>query len=200
MTIMLDIVLSVVIFGMLMLMVANINVTLTTENYRGIVELNTETELIQLANIMEFDLNKAGYHVPSVDAAIGERIAIADSSRIRFFSDLKNNGIKIPVEYSLLDYNSSSTNPRDRMLVRIENTSTVYINYSVTKFKLSYYNTRDSIMSTPITGSLLDSIRSIKIILMLESPHPFDTTSTPSAMAYAHAMYQKLIFPRNLTL
>ena len=199
MSVMLDIVLSVVIFGMLLLMVSNVNINLITENYRGIVELHTQTELIQLANILEFDFNKAGYHVQSVDGTTGERVALADTSHVKFYTDLNNSGAIIPVEYNILGFNMSSKNPKDRMLVRIENTSTVYINYSVTKFKLSYYDTRDSLMSTPVTGALRDSIRSIKVILMLESPDPFDTTSV-NTPAYAHAMYQKLIFPRNLSL
>ena len=199
MSVMLDIILSVVIFGMLLLMVANVNINLINENYRGIVELHTETELIQLANILEFDLNKVGYHVPSVAASTGEWVSIADTSHIKFYTDLKNIGSNIAVEYNLLEPNTASRNPRDRKLVRIENTSTVYINYSVTKFRFYYYNTHDSLMTTPVTGALRDSIRSVKIILNLESPDPFDTTTVVTP-AYAHAMYQKLIYPRNLSL
>jgi hypothetical protein len=199
MTVMLDIVFSVVIFGMLLLMIANINITLINENYRGIVELHTETELIQMAKILEFDLNKIGYHVPSVAASTGERIALADTSRIRFYSDIKNNGAVILIEYQLLEPNASSLNPRDRKLIRMENTSTVYINYSVTKFKFTYYDTRDSLMVAPVTNALRDSIRSIRIHLELESPAPFDTT-TSSIPSYAHALYKKLIYPRNLEL
>lgn len=196
---MLDIVLSVVIFGMLLLMTGNINVNLINENYRGVVELHTESELIQLANILEFDLNKVGYHIPSVDSSSGERVSIADTSHLKFYTDLKNNGTNIAVEYNLLEANVTSKNPNDRKLVRIENTNTVYINYSVTRFKFSYYDTRDSLMSAPVTGALRDSIRSIKILLMVESPDPFDTTYVKT-LNYAHAMYQKLIFPRNLSL
>ena len=95
------------------------------------------------------------------------------------------------VEYLLGTTVSTSTNPRDKHLLRDENSSRISISYSVTRFKLTYYNARDSAMTTPVTGAKLDSIRSVRIYLTLESPEPFDNT-------YAGAYYEKLIYPRNL--
>jgi len=183
---------------MLIMTISNVNINLSTENYQGISELHTQTEAIQLARIMEFDVRKAGYHVPSVDATTGEKIAIADSAHVKFYTDMDNSGSVIPIEYALMGFNNQSKNPLDKMLIRVENINTVYINYSVIRFRLSYYNTHDSLMTTPVTGALRDSIRSIKLLLMLQNSDPFDTT-TSSAPSYATAMYQKLIFPRNLS-
>ncbi len=197
MTIMLDIIGSAILVGMLIVSIMHINITMSDENYKGITELHTQTEAIQLARILEFDLYKAGYNVARNDATTGEVIQIADSSHIKFYSDIRDIGSPIPVEYSLGNINSESANPRDKVLYRSENTSIVYINYSVTKFKLTYYDRRDSLLAAPVTGALRDSIKSIKLELALESPSPLDT-SRSGGLQYAGASYTKLVFPRNL--
>jgi hypothetical protein len=197
MSVMLDIVFSAVLVGMLIISIMHININITDENYRGIVELHTQTEAIQLARIIEFDFYKAGYHKDKVNATTGEIIEVADSSRIKFYSDITDNGTVIPVEYNLGNFNSESGNPRDKSLYRSENTSVVYINYSVTKFRLWYYDTKDSLLNTPVLGAMRDSIRSVRVLLSLESPEPFDTTRE-GGKQYTSATYQKLIYPRNL--
>lgn len=193
MTVMLDMVLASVLVGIIILTVLNVNLNLSDENYRGMVELHTQTETMQLARIIEHDFYKIGY-----TQTTRPYITVAESSHIKFYTNLKDAPGAIDViEYGLGDLVLNSINPRDKMLFRIENVSKVYINYSVIRFKLNYYNSRDSAMTAPITGGLRDSIRSIKVQLMLESPEPFDT-SRVGGRQYTHAMYSKLIFPRNL--
>ena len=195
MTVMLDIILATVLVGMIMITIMNININLSSENYKGMVELRTQEETIQLARIMEYDFYKIGYTIPN---ASRPAITIAETSHVQFKTNLRNiSGVTDLVEYNLGPLVAPSKNPRDRMLVRTENISTVYINYSVVKYQLSYYNSRDSLLVPPITGALRDSIKSVKIYLMLESPEPFDTTRSGGA-TYANSMYQKLIYPRNL--
>jgi hypothetical protein len=192
MTVMLDIVMATVLLGMIILTVMNININLADENYKGMVELNTQTETIQLARIIEHDIYKVGYRVAK------PAMMIADTSEIKFKTNLGDaTGVTDIVQYGLGGAVLNSNNPRDRMLFRIENVTTVYINYSVVKFKLSYYDSTDVAMATPITGAALNNIRSIKVLLKLESPEPFDTTRT-GGKQYASAQYQKLIYPRNL--
>lgn len=186
MSVMMDIVGASVLVGMLMLTVMNININMNSETYRTATEFHTQTELIQLARIFEFDLYKAGYNVAK------PAIVSADTSYLKFRTNLLNvAGARDSVEYILGTPVTNSPNPVDRHLLRIENVSTVSISYSVTNFKLTYYNSRDSIMATPVVGSLLDSIRSIRINLRLESPQQIDGS-------YTGAFYEKLIYPRNL--
>jgi len=195
MTVMLDIILSVVLFGMIVLSVMNININMSNQNYQGLIEFHTQTEAIQLARIIEFDFRKIGYTIPT---ASRPAIQIAETSHVRFKTNLQNSpGATDMVDYTLGGLVSVSVNPRDRMLVRTENTTSIYINYSVVRFLLSYYNSRDSLLVAPITGALRDSIRSVKVMLILESPEPFDTTYG-GGYQYASALYQKLIYPRNL--
>ena len=193
MAVMMDIVGSLVMLGMVILMIMGININMSQETYKGLTEFNLHAQSIQLSRIFEFDLYKMGYAVSKPGV-----IAIADTSRIKFYSNLFNiAGRRDSVEYNLGTAVPSSTNPRDRALYRFENTTQVFINFSVTRFKLSYYNGNDSLLGTPVTGSLRDSIKSVRVYLTLESPEPFDTSRT-GGPSYISTFYQKLIYPRNL--
>ncbi|TLY30737.1 MAG: hypothetical protein E6K56_06410 [Ignavibacteria bacterium] len=193
MAVLMDIVGALVMVGMLILMVMGININMSQETYKGLTELNLHSQSIQLSRIFEFDLYKMGYAVSKPGI-----IAIAETARIKFYSNLFNiPGRRDSVEYNLGTMVPSSTNPRDRALYRFENTTQVFINFSVTRFKLSYYNGNDSLLGAPVTGSLRDSIKSVRIYLTLESPEPFDTSRT-GGPSYISTFYQKLIYPRNL--
>jgi len=186
MSVMLDVIGAAVLVGMLMVTILNVNVNMTMETYKSASEFHTQTEMIQLARIMEFDIYKIGYAVskPSIVAA--------DTAYLKFRANLSDTpGSRDSVEYILGTPVTTSVNPRDRHLLRVENISRVSISYSVTRFRLTYYNSRDSVLPTPISISDLDSIRAIKVYLTLESPEPFDS-------AYAGAYYEKMIYPRNL--
>jgi len=193
MAVMMDIVGSLVLLGMVILMVMGININMSQETYKGLTEYNLHAQSIQLSRIFEFDFYKMGYSVSKPGI-----IAIADTSRIKFYSNLFNiAGRRDSVEYNLGSVVPSSTNPRDRALYRFENTTQVFINFSVTRFKLSYYNGNDSLLGAPVTGALRDSIKSVRVYLTLESPEPFDTSRT-GGPSYISTFYQKLIYPRNL--
>ncbi|MBI1803887.1 MAG: hypothetical protein HY033_08045 [Ignavibacteriae bacterium] len=193
MTVMLDIIGAAILVGMVVIMILNVNVNMGNENFKALTELRMQTETIQLARILEYDLHKVGYKVPRAGA-----IRIADTSRLKFRANLFNVGSATDsVEYNLGGFVAWSKNPRDKSLYRYENTNKVYIDFSITRLKFSYYDSRDSLMATPVTGSMLDSIKSIRILLTLESPEPFDTTRTQGS-GYIGGYYQKLIYPRNL--
>jgi hypothetical protein len=186
MSVMLDVIGAALLVGMLMLTILNVNMNMTLETYKSASEFHTQTEMIQLARIMEFDIYKMGYNVtkPCVIAA--------DSTHLKFRANLQDvPGARDSVEYVLGTPVTTSQNPRDKHLLRVENITHVSISYSVTRFALTYYNDRDSVIPTPIIGNMLDSIRAIKIYLALESPQPFDSS-------YAGAFYEKIIYPRNL--
>ena len=186
MSVMLDLIGGAILVGMLMLTIFSVNANMNVETYQSASAFHTQTEMIQLARIIEFDLYKVGYFVPKPG------IITADTSRLIFKANLKNSpGASDSVEYVLGTPVTTSTNPRDKHLMRIENASTVSISYSVTRFYLAYYNSRDSLLAAPVTGSLRDSIRSIRVYLNLEGPEPIDST-------YPGAYYEKLIYPRNL--
>ncbi len=198
MAMMMDIVGAAIVVGMLIVTIMNVDINMSDENYKSFSEYKTQTELIQLGRILEFDLYKAGYRIPKSDLTSGDIIAIAESSRVKFYTNLFNvAGGRDSIMYGLGGFVGVTTNPRDMMLYRFENTTRVFINYSVTKFKLQYYNSQDSLLTLPISGARLDSIRSIRVQLALETPEPFDT-SRFGGYPYISASYNKLVYPRNL--
>ena len=190
MQVLLDLVGSVILVGSLILSIMNVNINMTTETAKSTTEFHIQTEVIQLSRIMEFDFTKIGYDVAS------SKVVSADTSRLKFKSNLWNiPGQLDSVEYVLGNLVAGSTNPRDRVLTRYENTSGVLINYSITRFKLSYYKANGQLLATPVTGALLDSIDAIRVFMTVESPEPLgDNTS----LLYASGYYDKLIYPRNL--
>jgi hypothetical protein len=186
MSVMLDVIGAALLVGMLMLTILSVNMNMTLETYKSASDFHTQTEMIQLARILEFDLYKMGYWVTK------PCIITADTSHLKFRANLQDvAGARDSVEYLLGTPVTSSVNPRDKHLLRVENITHVSISYSVTRFQLTYYNTRDSVMTTPVTGAYLDSIRAIKVYMSLESPQPFDSS-------YSGAFYEKIIYPRNL--
>jgi hypothetical protein len=190
MSIMLDLIGSSLLLGTILLTIVGVNANLVSETAATSTEFHTQTELIQLGRIIEFDLYKIGYAVPSGT----HDIVTADSTHLKFKTNLWNVPGKVDsVEYILGGYVTSSVNPNDRVLTRYENTTGVLINYSITLFNLKYYNSRDSLLNTPVTGGMLDSIKSIRVYMTLESPTPVDFDSS-----YAAGYYAKWIYPRNL--
>jgi len=186
MSVMLDVIGAALLVGMLMVTILNVNINMTLESYKSTSEFYTQTEMIQLARIMEFDLYKMGYDVSK------PAIVAADTSYLKFRANLSDvPGARDSVEYLLGTPVTSSTNPRDNHLLRVENISMVSVSYSVTRFLMTYYDARDSVIPTPVSLSNLDSIRSLRVYLTLESPEPYDSS-------YAGAYYEKLIYPRNL--
>ena len=191
MSVLIDLIGAAVLVGMLMVTILNANLNMSNESFKSASEFHIQTEVIQLARIMEFDLYKMGYCVTKPGV-----ISIAESSHVKFKANLENafsgsSPVIDVVEYLLGTPNTVSVNPHDKHLLRVENITQGFISYSCTRFTLIYYNSRDSVIASPVTGSMLDSIRAIRVLLTAESPSPFDST-------YASAYYEKLIYPRNL--
>ena len=185
MNIMLDIIGSTIIAGMIIAMVFTVNGNVGMQTYIGGGMFHVQTEAMQLARIIEFEVYKAGYNTPS------PKIMVADSSHFKFRGDIDNDGTIDVVDFTLGDLVPTTQNPTDHKLTYAYNGQQMFISYSVTLFQLTYYNRRDSIMVTPVLGALLDSIRSIKIRLNIQTPQQMNG-------AYIEAYYEKLIYPRNL--
>lgn len=187
MSTMLDIIGSVAALGIIILMVTSMNVGLTKETYKTNNTMQLQFEAIQLARILEFDVYKVGYRAGS------KKILSADSTNFKFKANLfdKANDTDV-IEYKLMTpVIQVQTGPQYKQLVRMVNSDTLAINYNVSRFYFSYFTSRDSQLTTPITGAWKDSIKSIKIYLTLETFDSIDST-------FVGALYSKWIYPRNL--
>src|SRR6185503_5684652 len=96
MSVMLDVIGAALLVGMLMITILNVNVNMTVETYKSASEFHTQTEMIQLARILEFDLYKMGYNVTK------PCIVTADSTHLKFRAILQDiAGHRDSVEYLL---------------------------------------------------------------------------------------------------
>ncbi len=188
MNVMLDIIGSVLVIGILTLTIATMNAGLSTQTYKANNTMQLQFEAIQLARIMEFDVYKAGYKVSQ-----SKRILTADSTSLKFLANLFDT----EKDTNTVQYILSSTgevytkSPEYKKLVRKIGSDTLTINRNIRSLKFQYYTGSDVKLSTPVTGAWLDSIKSIKIDMTLESFNPLDST-------FIAAVYSKWIYPRNL--
>lgn len=154
--VLMDIIGSMIIGGMLMLILFRLNdaATENTYNYGG--ELTSQQNLATIVQILENDFRKIGYckdwvKLPDPTKAI----LLADSTRIKFLTDIDNDGNVDTMYYYLgpLSELSSTPNPRDRLLYRVINNETPSgVNLGVTLFHLTYYDALGDELSFPINS------------------------------------------------
>jgi len=187
MSTMFDIIGSVVALGIITLMITTMNIGLTKETYKTNNTMQLQFEAIQLARIIEFDVYKVGYRSGK------QKIINADSTSFKFRANLFDaTGDTDVVEYKVMDPEEKpAKGPAYKRLIRKVNNDTLAINYNVLRFSLSYYTSRDSQLSVPVSGAWKDSIKSVKVYLTLESFDELDST-------FIGAFYSKWIYPRNL--
>jgi hypothetical protein len=154
-SVILDIVGSVIIGGILLLTLfrMNSNATQNTFNFSG--ELIVQENLVTTIEVMEYDFRKIAYcanpfNLPNPTRAI----LYADSSRIVFQTDVwPHDGIVDTMEYYLGPASelAGTPNPDDKLLYRIVNGVPSAVNLGVTFFKIKYFGALNEELSIPRT-------------------------------------------------
>jgi len=189
---MLDMVGSALIFGVLLLAVGRMQGNVNSTMSQNTFNLNTQTEAVFLARLIEYDLTKAGYRVT------GPKILIADSTRIAFRGALTYGGVVDSVAYCPGDEDTTTTNPRDfRLLRSTASRGALSQRLGMIYFRISYYDSLNTLMPTPVTGANRYAIRAIHIKFRVESHEPVTDAVTGEA-GYFAVSWEKLIYPRNL--
>lgn len=151
----LDIIGSIIIAGILMLSIFRLQSSSTEDLYRGTTNLNAQTNLATVIQILETDLRRIGYCADWQKIPIPtQAILYADSSSIRYLTDTDNNGT-IDTMYYYFDFVKDipqTPNPRDRFLYRIvNNESLADVNLGITQFKMEFYNALGTKLNFPIS-------------------------------------------------
>jgi hypothetical protein len=180
-----DIVGSIIIGGILMLLVWRLGDASTEKTYNNSGELTIQQNLLVIAQMIEFDFRKIGYcnnwnavMDPRTKQAFNSSQAIifADSTSMTFYTDLyPYDGNLDSVRYYLGPTSecSSTPNPRDRILYRVENNNVpAPSNLGVTYFHMTYYDVNDDSIPTPVTTRGL--IKSIEINITVENVAAYD--------------------------
>lgn len=179
---------SFIIGGIIILIMANLNIYINTSSAENLYTNIVQDNMASTVNILEHDFYRMGYGINN------GRIIEADSNSIKFISDLNNSGVYDTVAYSVGTTSdlSGTQNPNDKPLYRTLNNGSPKYTESVTNFDLSYYDSLGNKFNYASLNSstIRSKIRIIKIYLKIESTEPVDGV-------YQSAEWERKIFPKN---
>ena len=167
---------SFIIGGLIMLILFRMNSSAVENVYNNGGELSLQQNLSVTASVLENDFRKIGYCVDWKKIPDPSKsILLADSTRIKFLTDLDLNGSGADGNVDSLYYYlgpaselSQTANPRDRFLYRVvNNESPKGINLGVTQFKLIYFDALGDTIDFPIT--VPSEVYTIEINLTVEN-------------------------------
>ncbi len=167
---MLDLMLSVILGGILMIIVLDAN-EIAVENqsvFNG--DMLVQEMLTSVAQVVEGEIRNMGFGVPEKDAAI----LYADTSRIIFLTDLSRSGTSLDtIQYLLGDTLDliHTQNELDRLLYRRVNTQPVTEIGAVTFFHLSYITKSGEVLTTPVPPARLTEIHVVEVTIEVQNPH-----------------------------
>jgi len=164
----LDILGSVVIAGMVVMILLTVNINTTASSSVILFTTIEQRKIMDVSELIQYDFYKLGYRIPD------EKISVADSNEIKFYSDIDNNDVVDTIHYYVGETSdlSYTTNPNDKPLYRQRNwQDNLLSEIPVVDFNLSYF---DSLGNTLDYSSLTNSagrklIKSIKIKITVET-------------------------------
>jgi hypothetical protein len=186
----LDILGSVIIAGMVVMILLTVNINTTTSSSALLFTTIEQRKITAATELIQYDFYKLGYRISD------EKISVADSNEIKFFTDIDNNDVVDTIHYYVGETTdlSYTTNPNDKPLYRQRNwQDSLLAEIPVVDFNLSYYdsigNSLDYSSLTSAAGR--DLIKSIKIKITVESDEMY-------ADEYRTSEWKKKISPKNL--
>ena len=186
MSVMLDLIGSVVIATFVILMGLRLNQSISGSSDASKADLNVQESLVDIVRNIEYDFRKIGYNVPDPQAAI----VIADSNRIRFLADMNRDGSIDTVTWWVTSAIGGFPNPNIRKVYRqVNNQPAVGAALGVTQFSLKYLNQDGG------TAAFLSQIWIIEMTLKVESPYKVQdqiiTDQSYQDMGYAAAFWRQ---------
>ncbi len=189
MSYLLDILTTTIIGAFIMLLVMEINMRISDSYNQMIISSMIQSNAIASAEIIQNDVYKIGYNNS------GSSIGIADSTQIKFYGDIDNNGIVDTIFYSEGDSTelTNSVNPKDRPLYRERNGGNKNLITTITDFRVTYYDsTGNELTYLQLNNqNFRDKIKTLKIYFRFESADPVDGF-------YNAAEWLRIIRPRNI--
>jgi hypothetical protein len=188
MSILLDILGSMILSGYVLLMGLHLNDTILGNATASMTTLNVQESMGELVRNLEYDFRKIGYHV--VDPKMC--IALADTSHIRFYADMDRDGSVDSVEWWVSEPLTYLPNPSVRVLYRKVNQEEACGagGLGVTQFTLRYYNVNGQEIP-PLSPSLYSQIWIIEISLRVESPYQVQSTVNTDNSEYVAAYWRQ---------
>jgi hypothetical protein len=193
----LDIMGSTIIAGMVISILLAVNISNTSSSSVIMFSTIEQQKITDVAELVQYDFFKIGYRVS------GEKISIADSNEIKFYSDIADSSTIDSVHYYIGNTSDLyyTTNPNDKPLYRqrdgvLHTTGTpihLLNEIPVVDFHLSYYDSIGNMLDySALTNSVTrELIKSIKVEIKVESDEMY-------AEEYRASEWKKKISPKNL--
>jgi hypothetical protein len=184
----LDVVGSSVLAGLFILMIIGFNMNVDSNSREMYGRTITQGEAIEAVKLLEYDLYKVGYRIA------GEKVALAETTKLKFYADLGNNGTLDSVYYHLggVGQMTSTQNPNDRPVFRVENNASVLC-MVVRNFRLTYFDSLGAILpyASLVNASGRAKIRSLQVYVSVESGYPHEGRYDSFSM-------KRTVKPRNI--
>jgi hypothetical protein len=192
---MMDIIISFVIAGMIVLIVIQVDSNVKSSSIFIEQDLHAQQYLKVTSDIMNWELRKIGHCLARPEHAI----TVADTSRIIFSYNKNpravlgfNNADSTRIEYLFTVDDQDTPNPRDKKFVRkVDGGSSPGFSLGVTRVFFQYYNKQGTLFTTPVVADSLKKIKTIRVNLAVESKEPFKGE-------YSRFTYSMRITPKNL--
>lgn len=186
MSIVLDLIGSIVIASFVILMGLRLNQSISGNADASKANLNVQESLVDIVRTIEYDFRKIGYNVPDPQNSI----VVNDSNRIVFRADMNRDGVIDTVEWYVTNPIGGFPNPNIRKLYRrISGGTPVGAALGVTQFKLKYLNQDGG------TAAFKSQIWIIEMTLKVESPYKVQdaviTDQSYQDMGYAAAFWRQ---------
>ena len=177
--------------GVIILMLMQVNLQISSFSTEVNQTMFTQSAAYSSAQILENDFYKIGYRIS------GDKVKLADSTKIKYYVDLNNDGAADSIYYypGTTSELSTSPNPNDKPIYRVENSGSPNIASIATDFKITYYDAMNNQLSyASLTSSTeRNKIMNIQIYLKFESDYMVDSV-------YQGIEWQKTVRPKNLGL
>lgn len=192
---------SFIIAGILLLMLAYMNLGVSNNSNELIVSQAKQSQKIDIQKVITNDFPKIGF---DLNDAIDSLVVEADVDKIVFKSNLDNSadGSIERVTWELTtDDVTSTSNPNDKILRRTVDGDVTEIVLGVTSFRIDYYDSYGSTtpLSTPLSSANIDNIRQIEVTLEIQSAELVSATYGGDSN-YITTIWSKRFTPRNLRL
>lgn len=196
-----NIVISFIIAGILLLMLAAMNLGVGNSSTELVLSQAKQSQKIDIQEVISNDFPKIGY---DFNASIDTLISSVTDTSIVFFSNIDNSadGSIETVSWIFTSEEVTSTvNDQDRILRRTVGSDVLDIKLGVTNFRLRYYDALGSNtpLTPPLTSAQIESIRQIEVSIEVQSAEEVSSINRGDKR-YIRSIWTKRFTPRNLSL
>jgi len=190
MTAIMDVLVSFIIGGILLMIILTANDIAAENNtvYNG--DMLVQEMLISTCQVLEGELRNMGFGVAETVTTIVE----ADSGAISFLTDLDRNGTVETVRYYIGPTSElhNTQNEGDRLLHRTVNAGTVSSIGAVTIFDLSFLTQQGDLLPRPVPLARLSEIHTVEVTIEVQNPYaPLNPMGDNPQALFSSSLWQQ---------